>query len=216
MPPNTVAVCAGAQEAVIPYRYQSPTHVAAGQFGCVCAIPTLSWNASASPAYLRSLSNFGGYGTVDRCLDAGQKGKCASGSPRIDHRLVHLKRQRFEALGDSLHRLRELGILPEHLHEEGRLLRLKRRPFLTRAVQSLTMFRIGKRMSRVAVGLAGLRQQYERSRVCRLQAEGEVEEDEWIDVECCKPEDIDENPKDDDYGLSDEKARRDLVARIGR
>jgi hypothetical protein len=41
-----------------------------------------------------------------------------------------------------------------------------------------------------------------------LQAEGEVEEDEWIDVERCKPEDIDENPKDDDYGLSDEKARR--------
>src|SRR5438105_10584475 len=208
VPPNTVAVCAGAQDAFIPYRYRSPTHVAADQFGCVCAIPTLSWNASASPAYLRSLSNFGGYGTVDRCLDAGQKGKCASGSPRIDHRLVHLKRQRFEALGDSLHRLRELGILPEHLHEEGRLLRLKRRPFLTRAVQSLTMFRIGKRMSRVAVGLAGLRQQYEWSRVCRLQAEGEVEEDEWIDVECCKPEDIDENPNGNNDGLGDEKARR--------
>ena len=48
MPPNTVAVCAGAQEAVIPYRYQSPTHVAAGQFGCVCAIPILSWNAGGS------------------------------------------------------------------------------------------------------------------------------------------------------------------------
>src|SRR2546430_4217417 len=103
--------------------------------------------------------------------------KCASGSPRISHPLVHLKLQLFEALGDSLHSLRELGILPEHLHEEGRLLRLKRRPFLTRAVQSLTMFRIGKRMSRVAVGLAGLRPQYLWRRVCRLQAEGEGVED---------------------------------------
>src|SRR5207247_2440986 len=98
VPPNTVAVCASAQDAFIPYRYRSPTHVAADQFGCVCAIPTLSWNASASPAYLRSLSNFGGYGTVDRCLDTGQERKCASGSPRIDHRLVHLKSQRFEGL----------------------------------------------------------------------------------------------------------------------
>src|SRR5262249_2706102 len=35
VPPNTVAVCAGAQGAVIPYRYQSPAHVAADQFGWV-------------------------------------------------------------------------------------------------------------------------------------------------------------------------------------
>ena len=79
VPPNTVAVCAGAQDAFIPYRYRSPTHVAADQFGCVCAIPTLSWNASASPAYLRSLSNFGGYGTVDRCLELGKRGNAPQG-----------------------------------------------------------------------------------------------------------------------------------------
>src|SRR4029077_15926273 len=97
---------------------------------------------------------------------------------------------------------------PEHLHEEGCLLRLKRRPFLTCAVQSLTMFRVGEGMSGVAVGLAGLRQQYERSRIRRLQAEGEVEEDEWIDVERRKPEDVDENPNGNDARLSDEKARR--------
>ena len=72
---------------------------------------------------------------------------------------MHVNRQRFDALGESLHRFRELSILREHLHEEGRLVRRKRRPFLARAVQSLTMFRIGKGMSRIAVGLAGLRQQ---------------------------------------------------------
>jgi hypothetical protein len=70
------------------------------------------------------------------------------------------------------------------------------------------MFRIGEGMSGIAVGLAGLRQQYEWSRICCLQAEGEVKEDEWIDVERCKPEDIDENPNGNDDGLSDEKGRR--------
>jgi hypothetical protein len=92
---------------------------------------------------------------------------------------VHLKRQRFDALGESLHRFRELSILLKHLHEERRLIRGKRCPFLAREMQSLTMFRIGKGISRVAVGLAGLRQQYKWSGICRLQAEGEVEEDEW-------------------------------------
>ena len=96
---------------------------------------------------------------------------------------MHVKRQRFDALGESLHRFCELSILPKHLREEGRLVRRKRRPFLACAVQSLAMFRIGKRMCCVAVSLAGLSQQYEWSRICRLQAEGEVEEDERIDVE---------------------------------
>jgi hypothetical protein len=165
-----------------------------------------SWCNHDTPTY--GFSNFGVYGTVDRCLDAGQERKCALGSLRIDHRLVHVKCQRFDALGESLHRFRELSILPKHLHEEGRLVRRKCRPFLARTVQSLTMFRIGEGMSRIAVGLAGLRQQYEWSRICRLQAEGEVEEDERIDVECCKPQDIDENPNGNNDGLGDEKARR--------
>jgi hypothetical protein len=41
-----------------------------------------------------------------------------------------------------------------------------------------------------------------------LQAEGEVEENEWVDVECCKPDRIDENPNGNDDGLSDEKTGR--------
>jgi hypothetical protein len=146
---------------------------------------------------------FGSYGTLNSCLGAGQERKCALGSLRIDHRLVHVKCQRFDALSESLHRFGKLSVLSQHLHEEGRLLSRKRRPFLARAVQSLTMFRIGQGMSRIAVGLAGLRQQYEWSRICRLQAEGEVEEDERIDVECCKPKDIDENPHGNNDGLGD-------------
>ena len=109
------------------------------------------------------------------------------GSPRIDHRLVHVNRQRFDALGESLHCFRQLSILPKHLHEEGRLLRRNRRPFLARAMQSLTVFRIGEGMSRIAVGLAGLRQQYEWSRIRCLQAEGEIEEDERINMNVVSP-----------------------------
>ena len=63
-------------------------------------------------------------------------------------------------------------------------------------------------MGCVAVGLAGLRQQYEWSCIRSLQAKGEVEEDERINVECCKPKDIDENPNGNNDGLGDEKARR--------
>ena len=73
-----------------------------------------AWCNHDTPTY--GLSNFGVYGTVDRCLDAGQERKCALGSLRIDHRLVHVKCQRFDALGESLHRFCELSILLEHLH----------------------------------------------------------------------------------------------------
>src|SRR4051794_40144714 len=116
--------------------------------------------------------------------------------------------ERQDALGESLHRFRQLSILAEHFHEEGRLVRRKSRSFFARGVQSLTMFRVGEGMSGVAVGLAGLREQYEWSRICRLQAKGKAEEDEWIDVVRCKPEHIDENPNGNDNDLSDEKARR--------
>ena len=75
-------------------------------------------------------------------------------------------------------------------------------------MQCLTMFGVGAGMGYVAVGLSGLCQQDERRRICRLQAESKVEEDEWINVEGCKPSDIDENPKRNDDGLSDEKGRR--------
>ena len=69
------------------------------------------------------------------------------------------------------------------------------------------MFRIGEGMSSIAVGLAGLRQQDEWSRICRFQAEGELRRMNGGDVERCQPEDIDENPWAT-MTLGDEKARR--------
>jgi hypothetical protein len=46
-----------------------------------------------------------------------------SGRLRTSHSLVHLKRQCFDALGESPDCFRELRILFDHLHEERRLLR---------------------------------------------------------------------------------------------
>src|SRR5579872_2949849 len=63
-------------------------------------------------------------------------------------------------------------------------------------------------MSRIAVGLPGLRQQYERRGRCSLEAESEVQENERVDVECRKTENIDQNPNADDSGLSGEESRR--------
>ena len=118
---------------------------------------------------------------------------------------MYLERQRFDALDKSLYCFRELGVLLEHLYEQARLFRRKRLPFLARTLQSLTMLRIGERMSGITVGLAGLRQQYERGRICRLQTKGEIEENKWVDIEGRKPEDVDEYPNRYDDGLCDEK-----------
>ena len=83
---------------------------------------------------------------------------------------MDLKRQRLDTLRESLHCFRELSVPLEHLHEKRRLLRCCRLPFLARVVQSLTMFRIGDGMSGVTVSLSRLRQQYEGSGVCSLNA----------------------------------------------
>ena len=69
---------------------------------------------------------------------------------------MHHKGQRFDVLGESLHCFRKLSVLSEHLHKEGRLVCRKRRAFLARAVQILTMFCVGERVSGVAVSLACL------------------------------------------------------------
>jgi hypothetical protein len=85
---------------------------------------------------------------------------------------VHFKRERFDALGQGLYSFRELGVLLKHLDEESGLLCRKRRPFLACSVQGFTMLRVGEGMGCIAVGLSGLRQQYEWCRIGGLQAEG--------------------------------------------
>src|SRR5262249_6896304 len=121
--------------------------------------------------------------------------------------IVHFTRQRFDALGQRLYRFRELSVLLKHFYKKPRLLCRKRRPFLARLVQGFTMFRIGESMGCIAVGLPGLREQDEGSRIGGLQAESEVQENERVYVECCEPDYINQDPNGDDSGLSDKETR---------
>ena len=67
----------------------------------------------------------------------------------------------------------------------------------------------------VAVSLSGLRQQYEWSGVCGLKTKSEVQENERIDVKCCQPDYVDENPNPNDDRLSDEESGRTKQASEG-
>ena len=60
----------------------------------------------------------------------------------------------------------------------------------------------------VAVGLAGLREEDERRGIGRLQTEGEVEENEGIDIEMDDADDVENNPNRHDEGLPNEEDGR--------
>ena len=65
----------------------------------------------------------------------------------------------------------------------GRLLRCELLSLEARLRQVLSMLRVGVGVRFVAVRLSGLREQDERRRIGGLQAEGEVEQNERIEVE---------------------------------
>lgn len=70
------------------------------------------------------------------------------------------------------------------------------------------MLRIGVRMRLVTVGLAGLRQKNEGSGVCGLGAEGEIQEDKWVEIKVRDADSIHNNPNSDDQRLRHEEKRR--------
>ena len=72
----------------------------------------------------------------------------------------------------------------------------------------LAMLGIGERMRFIAVGLSCLSKQDERCRVGRLQAEGEIEQDERVDVEMRQAGYISGDPDGHEYGLTDQEDRR--------
>ena len=121
---------------------------------------------------------------------------------------MHLTRQGFNPATQFLNALGQNQILLQQCQHLGALLEGGALLLRTRGGKGLAVLDVGLGEGLVAVGLPGLRQQDEWSRVCRLQAEGEVEEDERVDVERCKSKDIDENPHSNNDSLGDEKARR--------
>src|SRR5207237_6772531 len=75
--------------------------------------------------------------------------------------------------------------------------------------QLLTVLGVRLRVDLVAVGLAGLREQDQRRRICRLGREREVEEDERVLVEVNEDRvAVEDDPEDDDERLGRDVLRR--------
>jgi hypothetical protein len=78
--------------------------------------------------------------------------------------------------------------------------------------QRLSVRRVGVGVGLVAVSLPRLRQQDQRRGVSRLQAEGQVQENEWVRIEVRDPDQIDHHPAGDDPRLDDQVRRGDRSA----
>ena len=142
--------------------------------------------------------------------------QCPSLSFRCGHDpAVDFAREHVDASRQLLNVLGQLGVGREQLVQSRRLLCGNLQALLVRARQVLAMLSVGVGVHLVAVGLAGLGKQDERSGICGLKAEREIEQDERVDVEMHVPHRVDSDPRDDDNGLPDQEARRAEVAGEG-
>jgi hypothetical protein len=121
---------------------------------------------------------------------------------------VNLNRKRFDPLRQRPYGFREGCILANHFQKQARLLNRHRLPLLAGAVEIFPVLGVGQGMGFVPVGLACLGQKDERRCVGRLQAEGQIEKYERVDVEREDSKRIHENPDGDHDRLADQKYRR--------
>ena len=105
------------------------------------------------------------------------------------------------------------GVLPQHLDQHAGLLPHLLLALLADQVQLFAMLRVGEARHLVAVGLTGLRQQDQRRGIGGLGREGEIEQNEGIDVELGPARGVDPDPQRDDEGLRDKEGRRAEEAR---
>ena len=70
------------------------------------------------------------------------------------------------------------------------------------------MLGVGEARHLVAVGLTGLRQQNQRRGIGGLGREGEIEQNEGVDVELGPADGVDQDPQRDDDRLRDQERRR--------
>jgi len=87
------------------------------------------------------------------------------------------------------------GVPVQELEQLRRLLRRELLSLEARLGERFPVLRVRVREGLVAVGLPGLSEQDERRCVGGLQAEGEVQEDEGVDVEAGETDGIDGDPE---------------------
>ena len=80
-------------------------------------------------------------------------------------------------------------------------------PLTVRRRQLLAVASVGIGVGLVAVGLTRLREQDQRGRVGRLGTEGQVQEDEGIEVEVRPSDRVRGDPERDQHGLRDQERR---------
>jgi hypothetical protein len=101
-------------------------------------------------------------------------------------------------LEQGFHTLGKRRVLLHHLDQHAGLLAHLRLPLLTDLVELLAMLGVGEARHLVAVGLTGLRQQDQGRGIGGLGREGEVEQNERIDVELGPADGVDPDPQRDD------------------
>lgn len=105
-------------------------------------------------------------------------------SPVVLHQpLVHLRRERLDPLTQLLGEPGQLGVLLEQLQQLCGLLQGERLALVARRRQGLPVVSVRVRVRLVPVRLARLREQDEGRGIGRLEAKGEVQQNEGIEVE---------------------------------
>jgi hypothetical protein len=119
---------------------------------------------------------------------------------------VDLARQRVDLLG-------ELCVLVDQLLDQGDSLLRLLLPLhaVLRDVLAMLGVRVG--VCLVAIGLPRLGKQDQRRGVGGLQAEGQVEQDERVEIEADETDGVGEDPGANDQRLADQKLRRTEEAR---
>jgi hypothetical protein len=101
-----------------------------------------------------------------------------------------------------------LGVLLKQLHELFRVLLSKCQALITRHGKGFPMLRIGLGVSFVPVRLSRLRKQNKWRCIGRLETEGQIEQNERVDVELGEAESVYANPDGNDRSLCHQKNRR--------
>ncbi len=128
---------------------------------------------------------------------------------------MHLLSEALNAFAQRFHRESQFGVLIHEFDELRRLCGRKRGALFAGPCEVFAVLCIGVGMGFVAIRLPCLGQQNQRCGVGGLQAEREIEKDEWIDIEMDEARRVQGDPCGDEEGLADQKSGRSKKPRKG-
>ena len=176
------------------------------QHHCREVVPTQAPRCLVSPGNIRSP-------TVGNAVVAGRQTAAQTSPERAarllgDHMAVDLGGQLLDTSGQLLRDLREPGILIEQLLQLHCLLCREFLSLDARTREILAVSCVGVGVCLVAIRLTSLRQQDQGSGIGGLEAEGEIEQNEGVEVELGEAYDVEANPDGHNDRLPHQKNRR--------